>query len=73
MTFEDEVGSIAKLETKPGDVVVVTCKRRVGMASLERLAALVKSHLPDGVKCLVLERDISLQVLTRAEIEAKAT
>jgi leucyl aminopeptidase (aminopeptidase T) len=61
---------IAKLLLQPGDVLVV----RVPIVThvlAERIHESMRNSLPPGVRVLVVDRDVELSVLTRAEIEAR--
>lgn len=63
---------ITKLQLALGDVLVVKCARVVPLERATHLRDGIKDHLPSGVKCLVIDPEIDLMVLTRAEIEQRA-
>lgn len=56
---------IARLELRPGDVLVV----RAPLVSMAQ-AATVRGLMPPGVRVMFTTPDVDLSVLTRAEIEA---
>jgi len=62
---------IGKLSLAPGDALVV----KVDHPLSEKMAAAIRSHLdphlPEGVKALILGREIDLAVLTKADIDAR--
>ncbi len=61
---------IARLELRPGDVLVVRTKQRLSRAQIDRLADLIKPAIGSH-RCLILDSDTDLAVLTPAEIEAR--
>lgn len=63
---------IAKLRLAPSDVLVVRVDDYISEDVHRRIAEHIKSAVPDGVKVLILDKAISVSVLTRSEIEAKA-
>ncbi len=68
---EEEIEfKIARLEMKPGDVLVIRSKERLPRVMIDRLGDLVKPILR-GNKCLILDGGLDLAVLTPAEIEAR--
>ena len=65
---------IGKLELRPGDVVVVKVDRRhLTPEVAQRLHAAVRTALSDDErnKVLILDAEVELSVLTKAEIEAR--
>jgi hypothetical protein len=63
---------IAKLEVKPGDVLVVKIATRITEQIAHDLKLRFEARLPDGVKVLVLDSGIDLSVLSFEEIERRA-
>lgn len=58
---EDEIGyTIRKLTLQPGDVVVLKCSGSISEALAHRLKEHAREALPDGVKVLVLDKDIDV-------------
>lgn len=57
---------IAKLDLRPGDILVVKLKGGRGMPKHD-----VFTHLIPGVKILYIPDDIDLAILTREEIEQR--
>ena len=60
--------AIARLELEPGDILVV----KAPAASL-RHPPDMSSFLPPGVRVMWIPPDVELSVLTKAEIDAKAS
>lgn len=58
---------IARLELRPGDVLVVKTPHGV---NIPRDRITVQSLVPAGVRILFIPPEVDLSVLTRAEIEA---
>lgn len=54
---------IAKLEIKPGDFLVLRFKERLNAQQVDCLRAAVERQLPSGVKALVFDGQVDLQVL----------
>jgi hypothetical protein len=63
---------IAKLEVKPGDVLVVKIATRITDQIAHDLKLRFEARLPDAVKVLVLDSGIDLSVLSFEEIERRA-
>lgn len=63
---------IAKLTLSPGDVLVVKVDAYINQEQSINLREQMLSHLPQGIKVIVLAKEISLAILTRAEIEQRA-
>lgn len=70
----DEVNyfSIAKLQLAPGDILVVRVRGHVSLDTRARAQAAWSPLLPRTVKMLIIDDTIDLEVLTKADIEAKA-
>lgn len=68
----DLVFEIARIEMKPGDVLVLRSKQRLSSVQIDRLAEHVRPALGNN-KCLVLDRSLDLAVLTKSDIEALST
>lgn len=70
----DEVGKLAKyievrkLDAKPGDVLVLQTHRPVPRSIQIKLRELLEPVVPQGVKVMVLDHDVSLRLLTAREI-----
>jgi hypothetical protein len=62
---------IRKLELGPGDVLVVRAREVLSAAAAEHIKGMVEPLVPDGVKVLVIDRQIDLSMLTRAENDAR--
>lgn len=71
--MEVEKLAIAKLELGPGDVLVVQSKNRVPREVLDRIKTYVEPQLPHGVKILVIDRSVTLSVLTAADIASRTS
>jgi hypothetical protein len=64
---------IAKLALAPDDVLVVKINGRVPTDLFHRVASYVRSQIgSDARKILVIDDQVDLSVLTRAEIEGRA-
>lgn len=60
----DEEFSIAKLDLKPGDTLVVRFNDRLASNDMVRAArSALSPSVPDGVKILVIGRDVDLSVM----------
>ena len=63
-----EVASAARLSLRPGDRLVLSVAQRLSDYEFESLNEQVKTWgLPDGVKIIILEQGMSLEVLAREE------
>lgn len=62
---------IAKLALKKGDVLVVKSSEIISEQTLRSIREGFEGHLPEGVKALVIDKTLSLAVLTKEEIEAR--
>lgn len=58
-------GTLAKLEVKPGDTLVLMCDRHLSQQNLVRMFEQMKTHFPD-MKCLVLDGGMKLGVVLKA-------
>ncbi len=66
------VAEIAKLDLGLGDVLVVRIRERIVSAeAAHRIKQSVEEIVPPGARVMVIDRDIDLSVLTKAEIEAR--
>ncbi len=63
---------IAKLNVRPGDVLVLRCNEIISSEMALRLRERFEGHLPEGIKMIVIDKTLSLAVLTREEIESRA-
>jgi hypothetical protein len=61
--------AIAQLTLTPGDILVVKCEKRLHQSDYVALSDNLKSLLPGGTRCIILDSGISLEVLTPARIE----
>lgn len=59
-----EIADIAKLEPKPGDVIVVKLVEPLADEDVDAMVAGLKTHLPDGVKALVVDAGATVDVHT---------
>jgi hypothetical protein len=63
---------IAKLEVSAGDVLVMKIERHISGETAGRLREMAIGYVPDGVMVMVIDKDISLAVLTQKEIAERA-
>jgi len=56
---------IAKLELREGDTLVVRVQGIVRSDARDRIAAYAKPAIPDGVKIMVIDASIELNVLQK--------
>lgn len=63
---------IAKVRISPGDILVVKAKGKLSVESCRRIHDKASEKLPPDVKVIVIDTDVDLAILTRAEIEARA-
>lgn len=61
---------IARLDLRPGDLLVLKIKERLPMEGMRRVKEMMEGAI-GGHKCLVLEGGADLAILTAADIEAK--
>lgn len=72
-TPEDEIEfAIARLELKPGDVLVARTKRPLVAESVARLRAYLERCL-SGTKVLIIDSELELSVVTKADGKRLAT
>ena len=72
--LEDWQFRIAKLELAPGDVLIVKAPARYSdKEHLMQSADVIGQLVPPGVKVLTLPHDVDLSILTKAEIDERAT
>lgn len=69
MSLEIEM-AVKKLQLTPGDVVVLKVNAHLSHEGRKRLSEIVSQVVPEH-RHLILERDMELAVLTKAEIEAR--
>lgn len=60
---------IAKLELQPGDTLVVKANGRLRNEQFDMLSAYVRSRAPEGVKVLLLDEMMSVEVLRNAKAQ----
>lgn len=58
------VESIARLDVKPGETLVVRCCRSTRPQDAATLRRQAEANVPDGVKVLIVASDIELSVIT---------
>lgn len=64
---------IAKLSLRSGDVLVVKCSDYLSDEAYKRVRRTLEDSLQEGIKILVLEKNMSLAVLTREDIESRVS
>lgn len=62
---------IAKLQLKPGDVLVVKTDRPMSNEATDRTRKHLAGLLPQGVTTMIIDRGVNLSVLTRDEIQGR--
>lgn len=62
---------IARLELRPGDILVAKAKIRLSVEQAERLRTILEPFVGER-KVMVLDDSVDIAVLTREEIEARA-
>lgn len=70
--IDDIEFKIARLDLRPGDILVVKCRDRLTRETVVRLQEVIRATAP-GHKGLILERGMDLAILTAAEIELRST
>lgn len=70
--MEDLEYRVGKLSMAPGDVLVVKLGRTVNVEEAQRVRRYVGKAVGEGVPVLIIDGNVDLSVLTKAEIEAKA-
>jgi hypothetical protein len=63
--------SIAKLSLAPGDILVVKVHQRIAQETFNRISDYFSQQAP-GHRVLILDRDLDLSVLTKADVEKLA-
>ncbi|HEU4544480.1 MAG TPA: hypothetical protein VFR23_25340 [Jiangellaceae bacterium] len=61
-----EIESIARLDIKPGEVLVVRLPQPVTREVAAEIAALLAKKLPAGIETIVTSGDVRLDVVARA-------
>ncbi|MFD2421653.1 hypothetical protein [Amycolatopsis pigmentata] len=61
---EPVIESIARLELKPGEILVVRVPDRYPMDALHRMEEWVKDRIPEGCSAMVLTDDMKLEVVS---------
>jgi hypothetical protein len=69
--MDDPQFQIARLELKPGDILVLKAPGFLPATAQARIKSDLERICP-GVKCMVLEGGMELAVLTREEIEQRS-
>lgn len=64
--------SIATLDVRPGDVVVLKFSRHLSSDDAANVQRQIKPILPNGVKAMILDAQVELSVLTYEEIENRS-
>jgi hypothetical protein len=62
---------IGKLELHQGDVLVVKIDRPVSNEVIDKIRKNLKTLLPEGVTIMIIDRGVSLSILTKTEIEER--
>jgi hypothetical protein len=70
--IDDIEFKIARLDLRPGDVLVVKCQDRLTTETVRHMQAVIKEACR-GHRALILERGMDLAILSAAEIEARST
>lgn len=60
-----EVESIARLDVRPGEVLVVTVPEDFDAADAEHVTRALRERLPDGVNVLIVKAGITFQVVAQ--------
>lgn len=63
MEIEAARVEVAKLAMSPGQILAVKCKSILSMSQLEKIAQVMKSVVPEGVKVLVLDKEFDICVV----------
>jgi hypothetical protein len=56
-------GTIAKLDCKPGDTLVLTFPQRISMEQAAHLRSMLDKSIPHGVNVMALSGDVRLQII----------
>ena len=56
------IGSLARLELKPGDKLVLTCEGELSLAEEERIRSFLQSEFPNN-KVIVISPALKLHVI----------
>lgn len=64
MTQQIEIESIARLDVKPGETLVVNLGNRlITVEQRNQIADTVRQHMPEGVEVLITIGDVELKVI----------
>lgn len=66
MNLPEEIQEVRVLRLQPGDTLVLRIDAALNFAQRERVLEQLKAAAPEGVKCLVLDAGLTLEV-ARAE------
>ncbi|SHJ71170.1 hypothetical protein SAMN05444159_1290 [Bradyrhizobium lablabi] len=69
--IDDIKFKIARLDLRPGDILVLKLKDRIPRDAVDSFRKTLRA-VTGGHKCLVLENGADLAILTAAEIEARS-
>lgn len=70
--IDDIEFKIARLDLRPGDILVFKCKERLPSEAVARMRYDVGKYL-GGHRALVLDGGLDIAVLTAAEIESRSS
>ncbi|MDR2326450.1 MAG: hypothetical protein LBE51_13735 [Acidovorax sp.] len=73
MLTESQIESIQVARLEPGDVLVLKCSQVLPVTARQRVADQVQGLVPDGVKAMVLDDCMDVEVLRKAESDATAS
>lgn len=59
-----ELTSISRLALKPGDVIVISCPGRLTESDMYRMKEVLRAHIPEANKILILDSGLTLDVVT---------
>jgi hypothetical protein len=69
--IDDIEFKIARLDLRPGDILVVKCETKVTPEMARRMQEVI-TQVARGNRALILEKGTDLSILTAAEIEARS-
>lgn len=73
MLAESQIETIRVTRLEPGDVLVLKCQHVLSRSVRQRLRDQILELMPDGVKAMVLDGGMDLEVMRKDEVDASAT
>lgn len=69
MLTESQIESIQVTRLVPGDVLVIKCSQALSATARQRVADQVQGLIPDGVRAMVLDGGMDMEVLRKSRAD----